>query len=157
MHGSSQDYFCSLPTSSDGGAFSLDLLQCIQQRKRENYLLCAFLPVPHPRGVGSAPQRCQHPWGAAAGLTAPASFIAQRWEQNYFYPLFSLLSAPPPARGDGRGLTRAFLSILGCALNLFARFCPCPGCLGTSWCSAALALRHPVSIPPAPVWVSLSW
>lgn len=48
--------FCSPLNSSGGGEFSLDLLQCIQQRRGKKSLLSVCLPVRHPSGVGSAPQ-----------------------------------------------------------------------------------------------------
>lgn len=113
--------FAPLSVPAMEGRFLLISLNASSKQGEKRSLLCACLPVPRPGGVGSAPQRCQHPRGAAAGLTAPASFIARCWEQNYFYHLLSLLSASPPARGDGRGFNQSFSLHPGMC---FESFCP---------------------------------
>lgn len=70
---------CSPFNSSGGREFSLDLLQCIQQRRGKKV---SFLPACQsgiPAGWALLPsqrRRCQPPRGEAAGLTAPSSFIA---------------------------------------------------------------------------------
>lgn len=139
------------------GRFPLISFNASSKKEDKKGLLCACLPVLRPRGWALLPiQRrwCQHPWGEAAGLTAPASFIARCREQNYFYHLLSLLSAPLPVRRAGRGFKQSFYPNPG---MLFESFHPCPGCVcpgGSAWgClggSAALSAHHPVSIPPAP-------